>query len=208
VLPSFASLWLLSRLPDFSQSNPEIEIRLHADGALIDLQKSDLDAAIRFGDGRYPGLAVTRLMSDFVVPACSPGLLAKVGYPERIEDLARMPLLHDAPTETDRSGSGWQNWLARVGQDPNRFAGGTQFSQANLVIEAAVRGHGVALVRWSLAEEEFARGRLVRAWPQSVPTAYSYYFVTRPQALSNLRIGIFRDWLAASCRESEHEGQK
>jgi LysR family glycine cleavage system transcriptional activator len=75
------------------------------------------------------------------------------------------------------------------------------------VIEAAVRGHGVALVRWSLAEEEFARGRLVRAWPQSVPTAYSYYFVTRPQALSNLRIGIFRDWLAASCRESEHEGQ-
>ena len=207
VLPSFASLWLLSRLPDFSQSNPEIEIQLHADGALVDLQKSDLDAAIRFGDGRYRGLVVSRLMGDFVVPACSPALLARAGYPERIEDLSRMPLLHDAPTETDRSGSGWHNWLARVGQDPNRFAGGTRFSQANLVIEAAVRGHGVALVRWSLAEEEFARGRLVRAWPQSAPTAYSYYFVTRPQALSNLRIGIFRDWLAARCQESEHEGQ-
>ena len=115
-------------------------------------------------------------MGDFVVRGMesSPSGEGRE-YPERIEDLSRMPLpFTDAPTETDRSGSGWHNWLARVGQDPNRFAGGTRFSQANLVIEAAVRGHGVALVHArSLAEEEFAQDYFVRAWPQSAPTAYS-----------------------------------
>jgi len=203
VLPSFASLWLLPRLPDFSRCNPEIEIRLHADGAVVDLRASDMDAAIRFGDGRYPGLVTTRLMGDFVVPACSPTLLAQLGPPRNVADLARLPLLHDAPTETDGSGSGWSAWLAYVGHDQVRLVAGMRLSQANLAIEAAVRGLGVALVRWTLAEEEFANGRLVRAWPHAAPTAYSYYFVCRSDALANVRICAFRDWLAACCSESE-----
>jgi LysR family transcriptional regulator, glycine cleavage system transcriptional activator len=206
VLPSFASLWLLSRLPDFRRSNPEIEIRLHADSAVIDLRASDMDAAIRFGDGRYPGLVATRLMGDFVVPACSPTLLAQLGPPKDVSDLARLPLLHDAPTETDGSGSGWPAWLAYVGHDQLHFVAGMRLSQANLAIEAAVRGLGVALVRWSLAEEEFASGRLVRAWPRAAPTAYSYYFICRSDVLSNVRICAFRDWLAARCNESDRAG--
>ena len=72
-LPSFASLWLLPRLPDFSHSHPEIEIRLHVDERLVDLRASHLDAALRFGDGQYQGLAVKRLMGDAVVPGMQSG---------------------------------------------------------------------------------------------------------------------------------------
>jgi DNA-binding transcriptional LysR family regulator len=61
-------------------------------------------------------------------------------------------------------------------------------------------------VRWSLAEEDFASGRLVRAWPRAAPTAYSYYFICRSDVLSNVRICAFRDWLAARCNESDRAG--
>ena len=205
-LPSFASLWLLPRLPDCSHSHPEIEIRLHVDERLVDLRASHLDAALRFGDGQYQGLAVKRLMGDAVVPACSQAVLARFGPVRDVADLARLPLLHDTPTETDRSGSGWPSWLAYVGQSHLRFRTGMRFGQANLVVDAAVRGLGVALVRLSLAEDEFTSGRLVRAWPQAAPTAYSYYFVSRQGALSSVRLRTFRDWLAARCTEAERAG--
>jgi len=207
-LPSFASLWLLPRLADFAEINPEVEIRLHVDATPVDLRTSDIDAAIRFGGGHYPGLAITRLMGDWVIPACSPALLARFGPVSRIADLARMPLLHDAPTATDGSGSGWPHWLAHVRHNPQGFAAGVRVSQANLVIEAAARGLGVALVRRSLAEEEFVTGRLVPAWPRAAPTAYSYYFLCRRDALSNPRIFAFRDWLVAQCAESERSVRK
>ena len=202
-LPSFASLWLLPRLVDFGESHPEIEIRLYVDGRVVDLRKSDIDAAIRFGDGHYTGLSVTRLMGDAVVPACSPALLARLGPVETATDLARLPLLHDAPTESDRSDSSWHHWFACIGGAPPGFGAGTRFGQANMVIEAAARGFGVAMVRLSLAEEEFTARRLVPAFPHAAPTAYSYYFVCRREALSNVRLCAFRDWLSLRCAESE-----
>jgi LysR family glycine cleavage system transcriptional activator len=170
---------------------------------VVDLHTSEFDAAIRFGDGQYPGLTSTRLMGDVVLPACSPTLLTRLGRPKDIADLARMPLLHDTPTETDHSGSGWPHWLAYVGREQLHFGFGMRFDLANLVIEAAVRGLGVALVRWSLAESELANGRLVPAWLHAAPTTYSYYFVSRPGALTNVRVRTFRDWLAAECGGAE-----
>ena len=81
--------------------------------------------------------------------------------------------------------------LARIcSNDQLHFVAGMRLSQANLAIEAAVRGLGVALVRWSLAEEEFASGRLVRAWPRAAPTAYSYYFICRSDVLSNVGFAL------------------
>jgi LysR family transcriptional regulator, glycine cleavage system transcriptional activator len=170
---------------------------------VIDLFASHLDAAIRYGDGQYQGLVVKRLMGDAVVPACSPAVLARFGPVRDIADLARLPLLHDTPTETDRSGSGWAAWLANVGQNHLRFTAGMRIGSANLVVDAAARGLGVALVRLSLAEDEFANGRLVRAWPQAAATAFSYYFVCRHDALSNVRLRVFHEWLSAQCSEAE-----
>jgi LysR family glycine cleavage system transcriptional activator len=202
-LPSFSSLWLLPRLPEFSHSHSEIEIRLHVDVEVVDLLASNLDAAIRYGDGQYPGLVVKRLMGDAVVPACSPAMLERYGPVREVADLARLPLLHDTQTETDRSGSGWPAWLTNVGHSHLRFTAGMRIGSANLVVDAAVRGLGVALVRLSLAEDEFASERLVRAWPEATSTAFSYFFICRRDALSNVRLRVFRDWLAAECEHAE-----
>lgn len=76
LLPSFASRWLLPRLPSFSRCCPEVELRLSMNDQLQDLQTSAIDLAIRFGPGHYPGLQVTHLMDDELV---SGGIARAVG---------------------------------------------------------------------------------------------------------------------------------
>jgi LysR family glycine cleavage system transcriptional activator len=91
-----------------------------------------------------------------------------------------LPLLRDTPTETDHSKSDWASWLAHVGAPPLQITAGPRFNQADLVIEAAVPGLGVALARTSLLADDIATGRLVFAFPRAAPTAFSY-FVRPPQ---------------------------
>src|SRR5215813_1877119 len=74
--PSFAAKWLVVRLHRFQERCPEVDARISATDAVVDLAKGDYDIAIRYGAGRYPGLDVELLMKNEVFPACSPQLLA------------------------------------------------------------------------------------------------------------------------------------
>jgi LysR family glycine cleavage system transcriptional activator len=195
VLPSFARRWLMHRLPRFYAIHPDVQVQVLAQGSLVDLNLTGLDAAIRFGHGKYPGLQTTYLMADGVVPVCSPQLIAQYPQIRTVEDLISLPLLHDTPTETDHSGSDWMSWLAHVGVPPRRLNSGQRFDQADLVIDAAILGLGVALARTSLIGDDVTSGRLVCPIPYMAPTAYSYYFVCRPDA--SLRTSHFQGWLVS-----------
>jgi LysR family glycine cleavage system transcriptional activator len=72
---------------------------------------------------------------------------------------------------------------------------GLRFDQADMVIEAAVLGLGVALARTSLIADEITAGRLVYVYPRAAPTAFSYYFLSRPGCSSYPRVSHFREWL-------------
>jgi LysR family glycine cleavage system transcriptional activator len=200
VLPSFASRWLMPRLPLFHALHPEVELYVLAAAQPVDLNLNGIDGAIRFGHGRYPGLRATYLMADSVAPVCAPGLLERYPPIRTVGDLAALPLLHDTPTESDPSMSDWASWLTHVGAPPIRFSSGLRFNQADLTIEAAVRGLGVALARTSLIGDDLAQRRLVFAYPRAAPTAYTYYFVCRPESHSCPRITHFREWLMAEAR--------
>jgi len=206
VLPSFARRWLLPRLPRFHRRHPEIDVQILAEGRTVDLNVTGLDAAIRFGHGRYPGLHAAYLMADSVVPVCSPNLLTE--HPVKIEaaeDILSLPLLHDTPTETDHSKSDWVSWLTHLAVPPRRLTSGLRFDQADMVIEAAVLGLGVALARTSLIADEMTAGRLVYAYPRAAPTAFSYYFVSRPGCSSCPRVLRFREWLAEEASMPLHD---
>jgi LysR family glycine cleavage system transcriptional activator len=198
MLPSFASRYLIPRLPRFHRAYPEIEVRVLADGDSVDLiADAGTDLAIRFGRGHYPGLAATLLMPDHVVPVCSPRLLEQYGPVDTVDELLDMPLLLDSAAERDDSGTGWKSWLAHIGAavDDRRIEIGTRFSQAHLAIEAAVLGQGVALARTSLAGDDIASGRLVRPLRQSAPTAFKYFLVCRPEAAQWRKVACFSAWL-------------
>jgi len=197
MLPSVASRWLVPRLPNFRALRPDIELQLIADPRLLDLRAARIDVAIRFGRGTYPGYAVTKLMADRVFPVCSPGLLAQRGPVDTVEALLDLPLLHDSATERDGSGSDWRSWLNHVGCHIAPCDEGQRFSDAGLLIDAAVLGLGVALVRASLVSDYVANETLICPLGLSAPTAFAYYLLGLPEAIALQKIVCFRDWLRA-----------
>ena len=61
VLQSFAALWLLPRLAAFKRARPDLDVEIESSTTLVDLTDDHFDAAIRFGHGRWPGLAADKL---------------------------------------------------------------------------------------------------------------------------------------------------
>jgi LysR family glycine cleavage system transcriptional activator len=190
VIPSFAARWLVPRLGRFLARHPELDVRLSATEHLVDLAAEGVDVGVRYGSGKYPGLAVAKLADDSLVVVCAPSLRArkKLTVPE---DLRRHVLLHDDTPDA------WADWLTReavTGVDPER---GTVLTDSSMLVEAAVRGQGVALARWSLAMDDLAAGRLERPFPRAppMPTGKAYFVASAKRASAKGPAAAFIQWL-------------
>jgi len=191
--PSFASRWLIPRLERFQQQHPDIELRLLASTRLVDFDNEDVDLAVRYGGGRYPGLYVERLRSESVVAVIQPRLAAKLAAPA---DLLGVTLLHNTAMGWDPSFPDWNAWLKAAGVSLEAPVKVQEFGDAGLVIDAALAGLGAALVWRTLVSEELANGRLQTLFAaQAVGSAY--HLVCPPQRLEQPRIAAFRRWLLA-----------
>jgi LysR family glycine cleavage system transcriptional activator len=200
--PSFAAKWLVPRLGAFEQAHPQVDVWLSAGIELMDLTTGEVDVAIRYGSGRYPGLEVRRLMSETVLPVISPELLAQQPI-ETPAELASHVLLHDGSPDFDDSCPDWAMWLAARGVrgvDGNR---GPRFNQSSLVIEAAVNGRGVALAKRTLAQADLEAGRLVA--PLQIATAVDFaYYLVHPKAKGRLpQVKAFIGWIDAEAQAHE-----
>lgn len=195
VAPSFAAKWLLPRLPDFESRHPEIDIHVDASMPLVNLNDGNIDLAICYGPGHYPGFAVERLLTEEVFPVCSPRLLAG-GKPLRTPaDLCDHTLLHDDSPDDDESCPTWRMWLRTAGVDGIDTSRGPRFSQSSFVVEAAALGAGVALAKAAIAAVDLAAGRLVRPFQPGTPVAFAYYLVHLETKASWPKVVAFRDWL-------------
>ena len=203
MLPSVASHWLIPRLPRIRGQHPELDVRVIADPRLLDLRAEGIDLAIRFGRARHAGYAATRLMGDRVFPVCAPGLLERCGPIDSIDALLGLPLLHDSATDDDGSGSDWRSWLDHLGRPHAGCRAGQYFSEAGMMIDAAVAGLGVALARASLVAEQMANGTLVCPLKLAAPTAFTYYVLGLPEAVDRPRIAMFRSQLVAEAAATE-----
>ena len=200
--PSFAAKWLVPRLGSFEAAHPNIDVWLSADMELVDFAAGEIDMAIRYGAGHYPGLETVRLMRETVVPVLSPELMAANPIIQPA-DLGKHILLHDGSPDADESCPDWQMWLAArgvKGLDGNR---GPRFNQSSLVIEAAVGGRGVALAKRTLAQDDLDAGRLVA--PTGITTDVDFaYFVVYPKAKGRLpQVKAFVAWISAQAAAHE-----
>ena len=200
--PSFAAKWLVPRLGRFEAAHPEVDVWLSAGLELVDFTGGEVDLAIRYGTGRYPGLEVTRLLGETVAPVVSPKLLAETPMQE-LADLARHVLLHDGSPDADDSCPDWSMWLAARGVKGVDGARGPRFNQSSLVIEAAVNGRGVALAKQTLAQADLDAGRLVQ--PFKIETVVDFaYFIVHPKAKGRLsQVKAFVAWLSAEAEAHE-----
>ena len=198
---SFASKWLVPRLQRFRDRRPDIDVRIDADDALTDFRRDNVDLAIRYGGGVYPGLHSVKLLQDTVLPVCSPELL-EGPHPLRVpEDLRHHTLLHDQGVVED-----WPSWLRTAGvtgADPSR---GPWFSNTAMLIEAAITGQGVALARSSMVARDLREGRLVQPFSLSLRPEFSYWVVCPQATADKPKIAEFRAWLLeeAAAESGEH----
>lgn len=189
-VPSFAASWLVPRLGGFTAVQPQLDVRVEASNALVDLHREPVDVAIRHGLGHYPGLQVTRLMAPVLLPVASPQWLANAGPVQQPADCLRYPLLHDAGR------ADWRLWLQAEGvPDDPRSRQGSAFDDDLLLVRAAVAGQGIALVSDLHVEQELLEGRLVTVLQRPWPTHFAYYAVCTPAAAARAEVAAFLAWL-------------
>lgn len=190
--PSVASHWLIPRLARIRQCHPEVDVQLIADRRLLDLCSEGIDLAVRFGCTPSSNYHAVRLMSDRVIPVCAPDLIHGHGPVDNVDALLSLPLLHDSATEGDGSRTDWQSWLEYCGKPNVVCQDGQHFSDASMLINAAVLGLGIALARVSLVADHLVSGALACPLPLPAPTAYSYYLLGLPEDAERPKIAAFR----------------
>jgi LysR family transcriptional regulator, glycine cleavage system transcriptional activator len=191
---SLATKWLVSRVAAFQDANPGMEIRITTSTHLVDFHREEVDIAVRYGRGNWPGLRADWLMAERLFPVCAPSLLTGPEPLRQPADLAHHTLLHTMVSRDD-----WRLWLTAAGL-PHTIATqrGLTFDQSFTAIQAAMEGLGIALGRQSLVEADIAAGRLIAPFDTELPQDAGYYVVAPEATAGAPKIALFRDWLIAS----------
>jgi len=194
-LASLAAKWLLPRLTDFQEQHPGIDVRITTSTSLVDFQRDNVDAAIRYGRGQWPGLRADWLMADELFPVCSPSLLRGDKPLRQPEDLKGYPLLHTSNANSDD----WRLWLTAAGlpADIARQPGIT-FDMIFMTIQAAIDGIGVAMGRTSYVQDDIAKGRLVVPFKIALPADAGFYLVAPEGRREAPKLAAFRQWIVAA----------
>ena len=194
---SLAAKWLVPRLAAFQEAHPGIEVRISTGTRLVDFRREEIDVAIRYGRGHWPGLRADWLMAEDIFPVCSPALLTGPRKLAVLADLAQHTLLH-ADTGRDE----WVLWLTAAGLPPSLATQrGLTFDQRLMALQAAMDGLGVALGAARIVESDLAAGRLVVPFGAVVlPAEAGYYLVGPAETADTPKIALFREWLMRSAR--------
>ncbi len=205
VSPSLAAKWLVPRLDRFLETIPGADVRIDVSSEPLDFDREDVDVAIRFGDGIYPGLQVEKLFHEMVFPVCSPALLTGNKPLREPRDLLQFTLIHLEWEAQDAVWPNWRMWMKAAGVKDFNDTRGLHFSQTSLALEAALDGLGVALGETTLAADDLASGRLVKPFALSLrsPAQFGYHLITRRDTAERPVATAFRNWiLAEAAREA------
>lgn len=205
----FASLWLVPRLDEFHALNASTDIVIDATNAAREIEHHNFDVAIRYGDGRYPGLCVTRLPDGPLSPVCSPLLQESKSPLRKPDDLQYHTLLHACWDDESDVWPTWRMWLRRAAVKNVDPSEGFHFQQGDMAVHAAIRGKGVALANTLMVSDELKAGLLVQPFDLSIspPPEYGFYFVSHHGDLENPAIIEFRNWVIAEMEKDQKRGR-
>ena len=204
-VPTFATRWLLPRLPQFLQQHPGVVVHIDVQTRPFVFAERQVDAAIYAGTPeqarQWPGTQATWLMDEIIVPVCSPRLLepsvqrgrGRAYQQVAPEVLASLPLLQQS-TRPD----GWRHWFDAAGVAAPHALDGPRYELFSMLAVAAAAGMGVALIPPMLIEDELARGELTIACEKPLTGSRAYYLMTplttggTPQQAA---LQAFSEWL-------------
>ena len=197
-VPTFATRWLLPRLPGFAQLQPDAVVHIETRTRPFLFADGEFDAALYAGTpaqvANWAGTRALLLMPEEVVPVCSPRLLPR-GKPVAPAAIAQMPLLQQS-TRPD----GWRQWFDAQQVDAPRARTGPRYELFSMLATAAAHGLGVALMPTMLVDDEIARGELTVACARPLSGQRNYYLVTPDRGEPRPLLAAFADWLGAQAR--------
>ena len=190
--PAFTATWLAPRLYSFVETHPDVELRLSAGLGLVDLTRSEVDVAIRFGYGPDPPeLYSEHILDDWVTPMMTPDLAKR--FPGH-DGLAKVPLIHQEDIAFLNPRVDWPTWFRAAGLPPRDWAG-QRYSQADHAIDAALSGAGAVLGRISFGARFLDQGRLVAPFRPALSTLAHYRFLCVKGVEKTTQVAAFRNWL-------------
>src|ERR1700722_16726933 len=194
-LAVLAAKGLVPRLSALQEQHPGTDVRIATSASLVDFKSGDVDSAIRYGRGQWPGLRADWLMADQLFPVCSPTLLTGDKPLRCPEDLADRTLLHSSSGYDDD----WRLWLTAAGLPPDiSKQPGLTFDLIFMTVQAAIDGIGVAMGRTSYVEADIAKGRLVVPFKITLPADAGFYLVSPEARADSPKLSAFRRWLLTS----------
>lgn len=189
--PAVAVRWLLSWVCMLRDSHPTIDLRIHASHEPVALDGVTADIAIRYGDGRWPGLVAEKLFDNTFVPACSPLL----GLHDAAE-LPRHTLIHFRNQAAISSPMDWAVWQKQAQVPGLDVSAGLVFSDETHAVSAAVGAQGVALMSRQLIEDELKEGRLVQPFGPELE-GKPFFLVYPENRRHDPTILAVREWIMA-----------
>ena len=197
VAPSFLTRWLVPRVREFQDRHPDIELRLSANSGPIDFAWSDIDMAIYFGEGEWPGVESFFLQQVVLVPVCSPGFLED----RRIDNL--LTLSRETLIDVSTRPTEWDEFLAGFDIERPRQGKRLGFSSTSLAVGAAMEDLGVALADLRMIEREVKYGQLVIPLDVQMPTPQGFHMVYQAGRELSEAMRCFFDWVMNEIVEQE-----
>jgi LysR family transcriptional regulator, glycine cleavage system transcriptional activator len=193
---SLATRWLMPRVQAFSAMFPETDLAVSTTARLVDFSREDVDVAVRFGGGEYPGMHVRPMFKPKEIVVAAPSLLKRGPPLKTYADLKGHTLLHDDAYRT------WTHWLDAVGAKGVNPRRGIICGDRNSMLAAALEGQGIGITSDLFAANDLKSGRLVRVFDAEVSATFGIYAVCLPRRLTDPLISGTMDWLVREAQSS------
>ncbi len=190
-LASFASQFLVPRLPEFHAAHPDIEIEFITSTRLVDLTREEADLGVRYGLGQYEGLVSQRLVKGVLAPVCAPDVFER--------HAGELASLIDNVRRIQSAGyNEWRDWSASTGYDLSNTQPAWVIEDFLVAIKAAVTGQGLALLPRILVQDELASGTLVEFCPARLDVDHTYHLAHTTASVRRPFVQSVCEWLKTS----------
>lgn len=197
VAPVFATRWLLPRLRNFHVQHPEINLSVIASTSLVDFRVDPFDAAIRMGDGKWPGTESKKLFDKHIVAVCNPHLIEDRGELFSADQLTHQPLIINASMH-----GLWDAWFESAGVKVTASPAGFEVESSAQALEAVASSDAIGLVDLNFISDDLKLGNLALACDHRLIGADGYFFTYPTTKSTSASIQSFAVWILSQVEKS------